>query len=133
MVLHILRVCWRSNEFGWGLVDGVEKSPTLATMRLSRTWGTGRKTKADPGRMTTKKINPLGSFLHGLPEAEVGSGGVGDDAEPAHFGDFLGFDDDVGAEGFGFGGSGFDVVDEDVGEPGGGRSWLGMLQHAAAR
>jgi hypothetical protein len=27
-------------------------------------------------------------FLHGLPEAEVGAGGVGDDAEPAHLRDF---------------------------------------------
>jgi len=53
-------------------------------------------------RMTTKKqmqrqrLRRLGLFLHCLPEAQCGSGGVGDDAEPAHVGDFLGFDDDLG-------------------------------------
>ena len=40
----------------------------------------------------------------------------------AHVGDFLGVLHDFGAEGFGFGVGGVDIVDEDVGEPGGGGS-----------
>lgn len=40
-------------------------------------------------------------------------------------------DDDLGAEGFGFGGGGFDVVDADVGQPHGGCTGHGVFHHAA--
>ncbi len=50
----------------------------------------------------------------------------------AHVGDFGDVLHDLGAEGFGLGGGGGEVVDLDVGEPGGGCSGDGVLHHAAA-
>jgi hypothetical protein len=83
---------------------------------------------------TTAKDGPPGTWLllHGLPEAEVGAGGVGDDAEPAHLRDFGFVSHDFCAEALSFCGGGGDVVDEDIGEPCGGRSGDRVLHHAAA-
>ncbi len=53
------------------------------------------------------------------------------DAHVAVSHDFLHVDDDLGAEGFRFGGGGFDVVDTDVGQPHGGSAGHGVLHHSA--
>jgi hypothetical protein len=74
----------------------------------------------------------LGGGGVGLPEAEGGSGGIEDDAEPAHVRDFLGIFHDCGTEADGFFVGGVDVVDEDIGEPGRGGTGDGVLHHAAA-
>jgi hypothetical protein len=55
---------------------------------------------------------------------------VAEDAHLAMARDFADIDDDPGAEGFGFGGGGFDVVDADVGQPHGRRAGHGSLHHA---
>ena len=83
---------------------------------------------------TIAKDGPVGDglLLHGLPEAKVSAGGIGDDAEPAHLRNFGFVSHDLGAEAFGLSGGGGDVVDEDVGEPGGGGSGDWVLHHAAA-
>src|SRR6266851_1793428 len=91
---------------------------TFAAMRLRRRWVPG---------FVVRRL-----FGFGLPEAEGGSGGVEDDAEVAGVGDLGDVLHDLGAEGFGFGGGDLEVVDLDVGEPGGGRSGDGMLHQAAA-
>jgi hypothetical protein len=93
-------------------------------------WRGGQPTLCD----TNAKDGPPGTrlLLRGLPEAEVGARGVGDDGEPAHVRDFGFVFHDFGAEACGLFGCGFDVVNEDVGEPGGGSSWDGVLHHAAA-
>src|ERR1700733_9394793 len=62
----------------------------------------------------------------------MGAGGVGDDAEPAEAGHFLGVLHDFAAEADDFFVGGVDVVDEDVREPGGGGAGNGVLHHAAA-
>jgi len=74
-----------------------------------------------------------GSVGMGLPEAEVRAGGVSDDAEPAKAGDLLSVFHDFAAEADDFFVGDVDIIDEDVGEPGGGGSGDGMLHHAAAR
>ena len=68
-----------------------------------------------------------------FPEAQDGAGGVGEDAEPAHVGDFGGVPDEGGSEGDGLFGGGFDVVDEHVREPQGGGVGHGVFHHAATR
>src|SRR5216684_2583419 len=55
--------------------------------------------------------------LLGFPEGDGGSGGVAENTHLTVAGNLAGIDDDLGAEGFGLGGGGFDVVDADVGQP----------------
>src|ERR1700733_7671067 len=69
--------------------------------------------------------------LFGLPEGDGGSGWITENAHVAVAGDFADIDDDLGTEGFCFGGGGFDVVDSDIGEPHGGCAGHGMFHHSA--
>ena len=67
----------------------------------------------------------------GFPEGDGGAGWIAEDAHLAVAHDVADIDDDLGAEGFGFGGGGLDVVDADVGQPHGGCAGHGVLHHAA--